>query len=519
MISSSIKFSNEIAESGDYFDAGEFIYSAAELLEVLDFSRAVELYKHNIELMEKLIENLIMQAKLHEVAEIYLKIADIYGEKLQDSNLEKEYILKGIKYLNQESKLMEDFNELRKLAQNHQNIAELYVKVSDFKNAVLFFEVVINISKTNSFYDLLSYSYQQIASCFEELDDYDKSKEIILDGVDFFSKLFYEFEEKNDNLALAQMCQILKKLYSLKILNNKEKIVNFTKKEAGAYINLAEGLQKKKKNFQKIARFYRGAGLCYQEIHNNLIKCASCFVLAGNYAEKGKDYTESAINLFDAASIFKELNNYDMAYKHFVRAGDNFWKISEINQSTERYLNAYDIAVEGNLEFNRFGIFNQIVRGLSKIAKEGLKNKQFYTAATLILESIKFYEQLDIAKDIFLREMVRNVYRYYYRAANLKRIGTSHIVHSSVLASLSSILSGKLDKAEKIMNEIDFEGGTINKYKEMIRLIIKWVYEGKRVELKDFPYSLKRLIKGSEEIIYLLDLLKSLQPPASLFSR
>ncbi|GAI52174.1 unnamed protein product, partial [marine sediment metagenome] len=64
-----------------------------------------------------------------------------------------------------------------------------------------------------------------------------------------------------------------------------------------------------------------------------------------------------------------------MAYKHFVKAGDNYWKIGSINESTESYLNAYDIAIEGRLEYNRFGIFNQIVRGLNKIAKEGLKKR------------------------------------------------------------------------------------------------------------------------------------------------
>ncbi len=205
-----------------------------------------------------------------------------------------------------------------------------------------------------------------------------------------------------------------------------------------------------------------------------------------------------------------------MTYKHLVKAGDNFWKIGNLNQSTECYLNAYDIAVEGNLEFNRYGIFNQIIRGLSKIAKEGIKSKQFYTAATLILESIKFYEQLDGSRDFFLRQMVRSVYRYYYRAANLKKIGYSHIVHSYVLASLSSILNGNLKKAWEIISEIDSEGNTINKYKELIKLIIDWVSEGRKVEFKRFPYSIRRIIEGSEEIMYILSLFKNLQPPTNL---
>ncbi|MFX1393145.1 MAG: hypothetical protein ACFFAH_06165 [Promethearchaeota archaeon] len=452
---------------------------------------------------------------------MYLKIAEIYSEKFQDEKSKRDNILKSIKYLDQENKLLIGFNngssvETRTLTQNYQNIAELYVKSSNFKKAIKSYEKVIELAKIYKYYDILSFSYQQIALCFEELDNFIKSKNMILDGIDFFSNLFHELEENNDNLELAQICQILKKLYER--LDDKEQYLNYSRKEAGAYINLAESLEKEGENFQKIARYYRGAGLCYKEGPNNLIESASCFVLAGNYIEKDEDYSQAAINFLDAADVFKELNNFEMAYKHCVKAGDNFWKIEDFNQATECYLNAYDIAVEGNLEFNRYGIFNQIIRGLNKIAKEGVKSKKFYTAATLILESIKFYEQLDIANDFFLRQMVRSVYRYYYRAANLKKIGYSHIVQSYILASLSLILNGKLEKAWKIISEIDSEGNTIKKYKEMIKMIMDWVYEGRKVEVQKFPYNLRRLIEGSEEIMYILSLFKSLQPPTNLLS-
>jgi len=353
---------------------------------------------------------------------------------------------------------------------------------------------------------MLSFSYQQIGACYEEIDDYNTSQDVILDGVEFFSNLATELEEKNDNLTLTQIYQILKNLH--KILDEEDKYIAFSKKEAGAYIDLAERLEKTLENYHKIARYYRGAGLCYKAIKNNLIECASCFILAGNFSEKINDLHQAAINFFDGANMFKELNNLEMTYKHFIKAGDNFWRMGSINESTESYLNAYDIAVEGGLEFNSYGIFNQIVRGLNKIAEEGLKNKQFYTAASLILESIKFYEQLDTAKDFLLREMVNNLYRYYYRAANLKKIGYSHIVQSYVLASISCILNGKLDKAWKVISEIEPEGITVKKYIEMIKIMIERVSEGKEVELNNFSYDLRRLIESSEEIMFLLKLFK-----------
>ncbi|MHA2039109.1 MAG: hypothetical protein ACW98X_22005 [Promethearchaeota archaeon] len=447
-----------------------------------------------------------MQAKLHEIAELYLRIAEISMEKFQDILMEKKNFLNSIKFLKQESSLLKEFNETRKLAQNYQNVAELYVKLSDFKNSIKYYGRVIEISKINHYYDMLSYSYQQIGVCYEEIDDYSKSQDIILEGVEFFSNLATELEENNESLTLAQIYQILKNLY--KILAEEENYINFSKKEAGAYLDIAESLEKNAENYHKIARYYRGAGLCYQEIENNLIECASCFLLAGNFSEKIEDYNQAAMNFFDGAKIFKGLNNMDLAYKHFIKAGDDYWKIGSINESTESYLNAYDVALEGNLEFDRYGIFNQIIRGLNKIAEEDLKNKKFFAAATLILESIKFYEQLDTAKDFLLREMVNNVYRYYYRAANLKKISSSHIILSYVLASISLILNGKLDKAWKVISEIDSEGSTVRKYKEIIKIMINRISEGEEVILDDFPYNLRRLIESSAEILFLLKLFK-----------
>ena len=497
------------------------MYSSAEIIEKLDKTAAMEMYKQNIKFWQQTISDLIMQANLYEIAEIYVKIADIYGDKLQDDKSKKQNVMKSIKYLEQESKLLIEFNETesmetRKLTQNYQNVAELYEKIFNYKKSIKFYEKVIKVAKLYKYYDILSYSYQKIANCYEQLDDYSKSEDIMLDGVDYFSNLYIDIEEKGDSLALAQICQILKTLYE--ILDDKNGYSNYSKKEAGAYINLAESLEKNEENYPKIARYYRGAGLCYQETTNNLIESASCFILAGNYCEKIGEFSEAAINFIDAAQIFRKLNNFEQAYKNFIKPGEDLWKSGDINQSTECYLNAYDVAIEGKLEFNRYGIFTQIVRGLSKIAEEGIKNKQFYTAATVILESIKFYEQMDISRDYFLRQMVRTVYKYYYKAANLKTVGFSHIVHSYVCASLSSILNGKLTQAWKIISEIDLEGNTVANYKELVKIIIDWVSKGKKVEAMNLPFNIKRLIEGSEEILYIISLFNSLQPPLNLLS-
>jgi tetratricopeptide (TPR) repeat protein len=506
IVNDSIITANEISESGDFFEAGEFLISIAELLEGLVSFHSVKLYKLTIKNWNNEINSFKLQGKLHEVAEIFLRIADIY-EKLNDHKSFRKNILESIDYLKRESKLLKEFNEIRKLAQNYENIAGLYSsKVMDYKNAIKYYLNVIKIAKEYHYFDLLSYSYQQISECYQELDEIEKSNSIIYDGIEFFSILFQTFEEKNDNLAISQIAQVLKSLYHL--IDDEEQFNIYSKKEAGAFINLAERFEKCDENFDKIARYYRGAALCYQEIKNNLIESASCFVLAGNYSIEIDNFNEAAINFSNAAVTFKELNNLEMAYKHYIKAGDNYWLVKNVNDSTECYLNAYDIAVEGGLEYNKFGIFNQIVRGLNIVAKEGLKNKQFYTAATLIMESIKFYQQLDTAKEFLVNEMVKNVYRYYYKAANLKKIRSSHIVQSYVMAAISSILSGKTKKALDILSEIELDGYTVKKYKELVQIIIDWVSVGRDVEFENFPYDIQRIISHSEEIAYLLRFFK-----------
>ena len=505
IINDSITTANEISESGEHFEAGEFLISIAELLEGLISFHSVKLYKLTIKYWNNEVNSFKLQGKLHEVAEIFLRIADLY-EKLDEPKSYRKNILESIDYLKRESKLLKEFNETRKLAQNYENIAGLFLKVANYKNAIKYYLNVVEIAKEYQYFDLLSYSYQQISDCYQELDEIEKSNSIIYDGIEFFSTLFQSFEEKNENLAISQIAKVLKSLYHL--IDDEEQFIVYSKKEAGAYINLAERLEKREENYYKIARYYRGAALCYQGINNNLIESASCFVLAGNYNEGIKEFNEAATNFFNAAVIFKELNNLEMTYKHYVKAGDNYWKVKNVNDSTDSYLNAYDIAVEGKLEYNKFGIFNQIVRGLNIIAKEGLKNKQFYTAATLIMESIKFYQQLDTAKEFLVNEMVKNVYRYYYKAANLKKIGSSHIVQSYVMAAISSILNGNIKKALDILSEIELEGNTVNKYKELVQIIINWVSEGIEVEFENFPYDIQRIITGSEEIGYLLRFFK-----------
>ncbi|TFF97396.1 MAG: hypothetical protein EU547_04410 [Promethearchaeota archaeon] len=501
---------NDICESQDYensYETGELLYSVGEVLENMEnvaYTHALKVFDESISIWKSLVEQYKQQGKLHEISELFLRIAEIYRIKYENPKLERKYILKSIKFLKQETELLEHLNEGRKLPQNYQNIAELYFKLSEFKKAIEYYKKVIYFGKNNNFIDILPYSYRQISECYMELDQIKKSKEILFNAVDFFMSLYHQANKKNDNAGLAQVCQILKNIF--KSLKRKNSYIHYSKKEAGAYINLAERMKEEGEEPQKIARYYRGAALCYKDVKSNLLESASCFVLAGNYCVQAKDYNQAVINYFDAGTIFQRLDNYELAYKHFMKAGDNFWKIKNYDDATNCYLNAYEAAVEGKIEFNKYGLFNQIIRGLHKIAGEGLKSKQFYKAASLILESIKFYEQLESSKDFLLDEMIKNTYKYYYRAANLSKISYSHIVNAYIVAALSLILIGRLEKAKEILSEIDSDGTTINIYKEMINFIIERVKQDRKVDINCFPFQMKRLILNSIDIKYLVSL-------------
>ncbi|MBA7689154.1 hypothetical protein ES703_97656 [subsurface metagenome] len=65
-----------------------------------------------------------------------------------------------------------------------------------------------------------------------------------------------------------------------------------------------------------------------------------------------------------------------------------------------------------------------------------------------------------------------------------------------------------LDKAWKVISEIEYEGPTVNKYKEIIKIMIEQVSKGNQVELNNFPFPLRRIIERSEEIMFLLKLFK-----------
>ena len=86
----SANLANNIAETGEFLEAGEFLYSVASLIEEIDHSKSLKILELVERYWEKQISSSKLQAKLHEIAEIYSRLADLHADKFKDQKLKKK---------------------------------------------------------------------------------------------------------------------------------------------------------------------------------------------------------------------------------------------------------------------------------------------------------------------------------------------------------------------------------------------------------------------------------------------
>lgn len=500
----------KIAEMGDFFEAAEILSSTANLLEEIDQDIAKELLKNAMKYWDKQIETCKKQAKFLEIAELYIKQADIHRDIFRNTKKEQENILYAIQFLNHEADVRLEFNELEAVARTFQNIANLYNRISNFRKAIKFNKMAIKLAKEHGYYHILQYTYQQLFSCFSDLGDYNSAKEIVLVGIEYFASEALKYEQKDIlNLNLSALYQIIKKLYFM--LNDTDNYVSYAKKEASTYISIAQSLGNDPTDAEKKGTLYRGAALCYNEIQNNLIECASCFFLAGNFFHSIQKNSDAAENYNNAAMVFGQIGNYQKAFDLYVKAALNYQKIN-VRNSLENFLNAYDLTLNEDIEFNRNELYNYLIQGLNQYAKEKIKTKEFYSAATSILESLKFYSNLDSERfkpEIFA-EMVKRASKNYYKAASFKNIRPRNIRYAYFLSALSRLLLKQIDEAKKIMKEVNTNGNQVEKYKSIVNQIIEWINENKQILISDFPKNIQKFINRYDEVKYIISLFENI---------
>jgi len=500
----------KIAEMGDFFEAAEILSSTANLLEEIDHDIAKELLKNAMKYWDRQIETCKKQAKFLEIAELYIKQADTYRDFFRNTKKEKENLLYAIQFLNHEADVRLEFNELEAVARTFQNIANLYNRISNFRKAIKFNKMAIKLAKEHGYYHILQYTYQQLFSCFSELGDYNSAKEIVLVGIEYFASEALKYEQKDIlNLNLSALYQIIKKLYFM--LNDTDNYVSYAKKEASTYISIAQSLGNDPTDAEKKGTLYRGAALCYNEIQNNLIECASCFFLAGNFFHSIEKNSDAAENYNNAAMVFGQIGNYQKAFELYVKAALNYQKIN-VRNSLENFLNAYDLTLNEDIEFNRNELYNYLIQGLNQYAKEKIRTKEFYSAATSILESLKFYSNLDSERfnpEIFA-EMVKRASKNYYKAASFKNIRPRNIRYAYFLSALGHLLLKKIDEAKNIMKEVNTNGSRVEKYKAIVNQIIEWIKEDKVILISDFPANIRKFILRYNEVKYIISLFENI---------
>ncbi len=501
----------KIAEMGDFFEAAEILSSTANLLEEIDQDIAKELLKNAMKYWDKQIETCKKQAKFLEIAELHIKQAEIYRDKFRNTKKEKENILYAIQFLNHEADVRLEFNELEAVARTFQNIANLYNQILNFRKAIKFNKMAIKLAKEHGYYQILQYTYQQLFSCFSELGDYNSAKEIVLVGIEYFASEALKYEQKDIlNLNLSALYQIIKKLYFM--LNDTDNYVSYAKKEASTYISIAQSLGNDPTDAEKKGTLYRGAALCYNEIQNNLIECASCFFLAGNFFHSIEKTSDAAENYNNAAMVFGQIGNYQKAFELYIKAALNYQNINNVRNCLENFLNAYDLTLKEEIDFNRTELYNYLIQGLNKYAKEKIKTKEFYSAATSILESLKFYSSFNserFSPEIFA-EMVKRVSKNYYKAASFKTIRPRNIRFSYFLAALSRLLLKQIDEAKEIMKEVNTNGSRVEKYKAIVNQIIEWINEDKEILISDFPQNIQKFILRYDEVKYIISLFENI---------
>ncbi|MCK4238947.1 MAG: hypothetical protein KAX33_07495, partial [Candidatus Lokiarchaeota archaeon] len=190
----------------------------------------------------------------------------------------------------------------------------------------------------------------------------------------------------------------------------------------------------------------------------------------------------------------------------------NYQNINNVRNCLENFLNAYDLTLKEEIVFNRTELYNYLIQGLNKYAKQKIKTKEFYSAATSILESLKFYSNLDSERfnpEIFA-EMVKRASKNYYKAASFKTIRPRNIRFSYFLAALSRLLLKQIDEAKEIMKEVNTNGSRVEKYKAIVNQIIEWINEDKEILISDFPQNIQKFILRYDEVKYIISLFENI---------
>jgi tetratricopeptide (TPR) repeat protein len=408
-----ISSSNDIAQQGDFYEAGGRLYSAAYYLEEFYPKEAMDVYSKATEFYDKYYSKKIQEGAANEAANVAIRIANIYRDKIHHVEKDREYVQKAIELIATQIDIMGGIGTPRELGAKFQTLSMLYTRIQDWEAVIKAARTALEYAKNIKSYSIIANAYNDIALAFEATNQSNQAQNILFEAMDFFSKEAEIHEIDQDLLPLSQLYQIIKNLYG--VLRDSHRFEIYSRKEAAVYIALAKMSLMNNSSNAQIASYYRGAGLCYRETKNEL-DCATCFLLAGNYYSEAKKYVEAAINYQDAASMFEKLQNWKKAFEFYIKGGESAARAKNMETSIENYIHAYDMAEKDGTDLRR--VTNLLCKQLSQFAETQETEKHYFVAATLQLEAALYARRGPEPDHKQNYDFLSVAYKNYCQAAN-----------------------------------------------------------------------------------------------------
>ncbi len=500
--------SDFVAERGDFYEAAGRLFIAAYYLEEYHPKESRDIYQKALEYYILSLNKKIKQGAIQDATNVSLKIANIYIEKLQNHQEELKYIQTAIELIKNQIEILKVGGNFRELCGKYQTLSILYEKMNDIPNVITSAETAIDIGKSIKDYSIIANAYNILKLAYEDTQNSKESHSVILRALDYFIKETIENEAQQEYILLSQLYQIIKNLYGN--LNNKEKFLQFSRKEAGVYVELAkEGLVNKIDMIQ-IASYYRGAALCYKESSKFSLDSASCFYASGNYYLEAEKHNEAASNYEDAAKMFEGLKKYNKSHELYILAGNCALKTNNLKSAILNYISAESLTKF--IDVDPANIYDQLIKFLKNLAIIEQKSENHYVAGSLFIEAAYYTNKKSKINSEIMKDYLHLAQKNYWIAAKSENeIGKKSM--KAYTFGLVCIICKFLKKEEKSNNSLDLLNSmntkTSLKYKIICQDISKCIDSNEPILLSDIDPNTVKLLhhENSSELKKLFEII------------
>jgi tetratricopeptide (TPR) repeat protein len=507
-LSKLFKYSDLVAERGDFYEAAGRLFIAAYYLEEYHPQESRDIYQKALEYYILSLNKKIKQGAFQDATNVSLKIANIFIKKLQNHEEELKYIQKAIELIQNQIEILKVGGNFRELCGKYQTLSILYEKINDFPNVISSAETAIDIGKSIKDYSIIANAYNILKLAYENMQNLKESQNITYQALDFFSKEASENEAKQEYILLSQLYQIIKNLH--RNLNNQEKFIQFSRKEAGVYVELAKDGLIKNLEMTQIASYYRGAALCYKEFTKFSLDSASCFFAAGNYYLESKKYNEVASNYEDAAKMFEGLKKYNKAFDLYILAGKNANNSNNLKSAILNYISAESLIKF--IKIDPTNIYNELMEFLKNLANIEQKSENHYVAGSLFIEAAYYTKKISYSNSEMMKNYLDLAQKNYWVAAKSENeIGKKSM--KAYTFGLVCIICKFLKKEDNSIDALNLLNSmntkTSLKYKNICQDISKCIDFNKPILLSDLDSNTVKLLnhENSSELKKLFEII------------